>query len=316
MGQLHLAGPGATAAVEWLVSCHAASLRPGRVRYGCCCNEAGGVVDDVTVYRLGDDALVPVRERARTSRRTTAGSCATPRRGVEVRDRSAETGLLALQGPASAAVLARAATRRSAPCPASRSPARSSAAPRPWSRAPATRAATASSSTARAATRSRSGTRCSPPAPRTASCRPGSARATRCASRRRSRSTVTSSTTTTSPLEARLDRFVKQDGRRLPRRRRDRAAPEGRPPQAARGLRAHRARHRARRLRARSRGRGGRRRHVGSALSHSRKIDRARLRSARLRRAGHASRGESPRPRDCRAGGRDAVRPGAGAGFE
>ena len=57
MGQLHLAGPGAVAAAEWLVSCPVATLRPGRVRYGCLCNEAGGVVDDVTVYRLSEDRL-------------------------------------------------------------------------------------------------------------------------------------------------------------------------------------------------------------------------------------------------------------------
>src|SRR5262249_43605547 len=34
MGQIHLAGPGAVASAEWLLSCPVASLRPGRVRYG------------------------------------------------------------------------------------------------------------------------------------------------------------------------------------------------------------------------------------------------------------------------------------------
>jgi len=67
MGEIHLSGPGAVASVERLVSCPVASLQPGRVRYGLLCNEEGGVVDDVTVYRLAA-ARVPVRERLGTSR--------------------------------------------------------------------------------------------------------------------------------------------------------------------------------------------------------------------------------------------------------
>ena len=49
MGQIHFRGPDAVATVERLVTCPVASLRPGRVRYGCLCNQEGGVVDDVTV---------------------------------------------------------------------------------------------------------------------------------------------------------------------------------------------------------------------------------------------------------------------------
>ena len=47
----------AVAAAERLLTRPVASLRSGRVRYGLLCNEEGGVVDDVTVYRLADDAL-------------------------------------------------------------------------------------------------------------------------------------------------------------------------------------------------------------------------------------------------------------------
>jgi aminomethyltransferase len=105
MGQIHLGGPGAVAAVERLVSCPVASLRPGRVRYGLLCNEDGGVVDDVTVYRLAGDALMLCVNAANVEKdwrwvvRHAGGD-------VALRDRSAETALLALQGPASVAVLA------------------------------------------------------------------------------------------------------------------------------------------------------------------------------------------------------------------
>jgi aminomethyltransferase len=105
MGQLHLAGPGATAAVEWLVSCRAGSLAPGRVRYGCLCNELGGVVDDVTVYRLEDERWFLCVNAANVEKDYRWVVRHAPA-GVEIRNRSAETALLAIQGPASAAVLA------------------------------------------------------------------------------------------------------------------------------------------------------------------------------------------------------------------
>jgi aminomethyltransferase len=104
MGQIHLTGPGAVAAVERLLSCPVASLRPGRVRYGLLCNEAGGVVDDVTVYRVAEDQLFLCVNAANVEKdyRWVVGQ--TPA-DVEVRNRSAETALLALQGPASLTVL-------------------------------------------------------------------------------------------------------------------------------------------------------------------------------------------------------------------
>ena len=105
MGQIHLHGPGAAAAVEWLVSCPVASLRAGRVRYGCLCNEAGGVVDDVTVYHLAEEHFFLCVNAANVEKDYRWIVRHMPA-GVEVRDRSAETALLALQGPASAAVLA------------------------------------------------------------------------------------------------------------------------------------------------------------------------------------------------------------------
>ncbi len=106
MGQIHLSGAGAVGAVERLVTCPVASLRPGAVRYGLLCNEAGGVVDDVTVYRLGGETLflcVNASNIEKDHRWIAAHSGA----GVRVEDRSAQVGLLALQGPASVAVLER-----------------------------------------------------------------------------------------------------------------------------------------------------------------------------------------------------------------
>jgi aminomethyltransferase len=104
MGQIHLRGPGAVASAEWLLTCPVASLRPGRVRYGLLCNQEGGVVDDVTVYRLAEDALMLCVNAANVEKDWRwVVRHARPDAGP--RDRSEETALLALQGPAAASIL-------------------------------------------------------------------------------------------------------------------------------------------------------------------------------------------------------------------
>lgn len=105
MGQIHLSGPGAIDSAERLLSCRVDDLRPGRVRYGLLCNDDGGCVDDVTVYREAPDAVflcVNASNIAKDHRWIVDHALADTR----IDDRSAETGLLALQGPASAKVLA------------------------------------------------------------------------------------------------------------------------------------------------------------------------------------------------------------------
>jgi aminomethyltransferase len=105
MGQIHLAGPGALASLERLVTCPVASLRLGQVRYGLLCHESGGTVDDVTVYRTGSDAFF-LCVNASNIEKDYRHVVRYARDDAEVRNRSDETGLLALQGPASAALLA------------------------------------------------------------------------------------------------------------------------------------------------------------------------------------------------------------------
>jgi aminomethyltransferase len=104
MGQLHLRGAAAIGDAERLLSCPVASLRPGRVRYGLLCNERGGVVDDVTLYRLADDHLL-ICVNASNIAKDHAWIAAHCSAGSELRNASDETCLLALQGPASEAIL-------------------------------------------------------------------------------------------------------------------------------------------------------------------------------------------------------------------
>ncbi len=108
MGEIHLSGPGAVAAAERLVTCPVASLAVGAVRYGCLCNERGGTVDDVTIYRTASDAVFFCVNAANIAKdldwiRRHAARAG----GVRVEDRSESTGLLALQGPQAEAILRR-----------------------------------------------------------------------------------------------------------------------------------------------------------------------------------------------------------------
>jgi len=110
MGQLHLAGRGAVAAVDALVSCDVTTLGVGRARYGLLLNDAGGCVDDVIVTRLGEDTLFLCVNASNVDKdRDWIAShiLCGPAPAITVDDRSEATALLALQGPASPRILAR-----------------------------------------------------------------------------------------------------------------------------------------------------------------------------------------------------------------
>src|SRR5688572_29900017 len=54
MGRLRFYGPDAGRFLDGLVTRRVADLAPGQIRYGLVTNEAGGILDDVLVYRLAD----------------------------------------------------------------------------------------------------------------------------------------------------------------------------------------------------------------------------------------------------------------------
>ncbi len=60
MGQIGFDGPTAIETADRLLTRPVASLRAGGIRYGLLCNEQGGVVDDVTFFRLAETALFMV----------------------------------------------------------------------------------------------------------------------------------------------------------------------------------------------------------------------------------------------------------------
>ena len=104
MGQARLEGEGAAAALETLVPGDIKSLAPGRMRYTLLTNETGGILDDLMVTAAADHLFLVVNAGRKQQdfahlERHVAGK-------AKLR-RLADRALLALQGPAAAAVLAR-----------------------------------------------------------------------------------------------------------------------------------------------------------------------------------------------------------------
>ncbi len=108
MGQVRLHGAGAATALEALVPMDIVDLAPGRQRYTLFTNAKGGILDDLMVTNAGDHLLLVVNAACRERdlahlRANLPGHC-------KIED-LADRALLALQGPAAAAVLADAAPR-------------------------------------------------------------------------------------------------------------------------------------------------------------------------------------------------------------
>ncbi len=98
MGELEVRGGDALALVQHVTTNDASKLAIGQAQYTVVCKEDGGALDDCIVYRFEDHYMIVVNasnlERVR-GHVTGFGE----RFGAEIIDRSAETGLLALQGP-------------------------------------------------------------------------------------------------------------------------------------------------------------------------------------------------------------------------
>ena len=105
MGQLWLRGPGAGAAADALLTRAVSALGEGRVRYALLCNERGGTIDDLTAYRTGEHEWLLCVNASNTEADRDWIAAHLPA-DAQLEDRSEATGLLALQGPDSAALLA------------------------------------------------------------------------------------------------------------------------------------------------------------------------------------------------------------------
>jgi aminomethyltransferase len=104
MGKLVLSGPGAAAALNRVLANDLDRIGPGQAQYSMLCTEAGGVVDDLIVYRLGDDEVRIVPNAANAAAVRDALRSGLPEE-VTLTDLHEEEGILAIQGPGSRDVM-------------------------------------------------------------------------------------------------------------------------------------------------------------------------------------------------------------------
>jgi aminomethyltransferase len=106
MGELEIRGGDALGLVQLLTTNDASVLEVGQAQYSVICQEDGTALDDCLVYRFPDHYMVVVNASNQDADCDWFRKYAD-RFDAQVLDRSAETALLALQGPAAARILAR-----------------------------------------------------------------------------------------------------------------------------------------------------------------------------------------------------------------
>lgn len=108
MGEITVEGNDAAALLDHAFAGKLSRIAVGRAKYTLLLNTAGGVLDDVIVYRLGEQRYLVVANAA--NRKTVASELSTRGTGFEatVSDTSEVTALIAVQGPTSAGIVARA----------------------------------------------------------------------------------------------------------------------------------------------------------------------------------------------------------------
>jgi aminomethyltransferase len=98
MGRLVFEGPRAVEVIDGAITNDFSKVEPGRALYTCCCNESGGILDDLIVYRLAAERVLVVCNAANHDK--IARHLAALAKGrAELDDRSERTGLIAVQGP-------------------------------------------------------------------------------------------------------------------------------------------------------------------------------------------------------------------------
>ena len=107
MGEIDFRGADAPTLVQKLITNDAAKLALNQALYSAMCNEAGGVIDDLICYRLAADHFIWVVNVTRTDQDFQWVLRHAQGLDLTVRNLSADTALLALQGPQSREVLQR-----------------------------------------------------------------------------------------------------------------------------------------------------------------------------------------------------------------
>ena len=114
MAEFRVSGEGAGAYLDGAFAGALSAIEVGRAKYSLLLEEQGGIIDDVVVYRTGEQEFLvvanasnrePVATALQERRAALAGPTSTETAPVALVDESDSTALIAVQGPVSRAVL-------------------------------------------------------------------------------------------------------------------------------------------------------------------------------------------------------------------
>ena len=110
MGQVRVTGPDALAFLQRVTTNDVSVLAPGDAQYSLLPNERGGVIDDIIVYRLPEEpgyfVVINAANREKDVAWLQAQRARAPELEVAVEDVSDQLGMVAIQGPNAAAIVA------------------------------------------------------------------------------------------------------------------------------------------------------------------------------------------------------------------
>lgn len=98
MGEVRVTGPKALETLQWLTTNNVAKLKEGEAQYSLLPNDQGGLVDDIIVYCLKENADYLVCVNAANKDKDFAWM-QKHNKGADLKDESAEWGQIAVQGP-------------------------------------------------------------------------------------------------------------------------------------------------------------------------------------------------------------------------
>ena len=105
MGEIMVEGKQATAWLNRLITNDVAKVEPNQAVYTLVTNETGGILDDIIIFKLSDTAYMLTPNASNTDK-IQKWLTAHQQEGITLTDVSEETGLIAIQGPKAADVVA------------------------------------------------------------------------------------------------------------------------------------------------------------------------------------------------------------------
>lgn len=105
LGKALVKGPGAAAYVNSALTNDLNRIGPGKAQYTLCCNESGGVIDDLIAYYVADDEIFLVPNAANTAAVVAELARHAPA-GIAITDEHRSYAVLAVQGPKAAEIVA------------------------------------------------------------------------------------------------------------------------------------------------------------------------------------------------------------------